>query len=138
MTTGYPSLPLALLQGLLTAFALLAPVLVYAFGFRLRISLVDALLILTAIVATAAGTTILFLPFEGDWVDQALGPMVALRTLMVGAVGLTLAMAIAQRRAIVRGGSEAVVRLGAAFLLGAVWGSVWGFSGWVLTTAGMA
>lgn len=138
MLTGYPSLSLALLQGLLTALALLAAPLAYAFGFRLRVSLTDALLILTAIVATAVGTTILFLPFEGDWVDQALGPMVALRTLMVGAVGLTLAMAIAQRRAIVRGGSEAVVRLGSAFLLGAVWGSVWGFSGWLLTTAGMA
>lgn len=138
MLTGYPSLSLALLQGLVTALALLAAPLAYAFGFRLRISLTDALLILTAIVATAVGTTILFLPFEGDWIDRALGPMVALRTLMVGAVGLTLAMAIAQRRAIVRGGSEAVVRLGAAFLLGAVWGSVWGFSGWLLTTAGMA
>ena len=131
--SGYPSIGFALLQGLITAAVMIVPWMVIAFGGKLKVTGTDVVLILATFPALGIVTTIVFWPFEGDWVDVALGPLVPFRTLLVGGLALTLGMAITQgKRLAKRSSSEAVVRLGTAFLFGAVWGVVWGFAGWVL------
>jgi hypothetical protein len=136
--TGYPSLGFALLQGLITAVVMIAPWLIVSFGGKLKVTLADVLLMLCTFPALGITSVAVFWPFEGDWLGMVLGPFEPFRMLVIGGVALTLGMAITQRRKLVRrGGTEAVVRLGVAFLIGATWGAVWGFSGWCLANYGM-
>ena len=137
--SGYPSPGVAVLQGLLAALLLMGPLMAYVFGSRFRVSLVDMSLALTAYGGLAIGTIALFLPFEGDWVIPVLGPLEDYRSLLVGGLVLAIGMAVVQWRTLVqRGTEEALTRLGAVFLLGALWGTVWGFAGWCLYMIGMA
>ncbi len=85
---GYPVACLALLQGLLTALALLAWPLWLAFGGRLRIGVSDVLLALATLPVFAMLTLVVFLPFEGDWADLAFGPFSAFHALLVGGVAV--------------------------------------------------
>ena len=137
--TGYPSLPFALLQSVLTSVIMLTPPLVYAFGgSRLKSTFSDLLLMLCTFPALIVVTFLSFFPFEGAWFDVPLGPFAALHPLLVGGLVLTLGMAFTQRKGLAqRGATEAAVRLAAAFLMGAVWGAVWGFAGWCLENIGM-
>lgn len=136
--TGYPSLFSTLLQGLITSTVMVLPWLIIAFGGKLKVTWQDALLILSTFPALAIVTVAVFWPFEGEWLGMVLGPFEPFRMLVIGGVVLTIGMAVTQRRGIAqRGGSEAAVRLGAAFVIGAAWGAVWGFSGWFLQNYGM-
>jgi hypothetical protein len=135
---GYPSLGAALLQGLITATVMILPWLAISFGGKLKVTAVEVPLILVTFPAFTIVTVAVFWPFEGEWLGLVLGPFEPFRMLVVGGVAVTIGMAVTQRKGLVRrGGSEAVVRLGAAFLIGAVWGAVWGFSGWFLQNYGM-
>jgi hypothetical protein len=137
--TGFPSLPFALLQGLLTSLLMLTGPLLYAFGGKLKVRFSDVLLMLCTYPALALLSILVFYPFEGDWIEASLGPLVSLRTLLVGAVAMALGMAWTQRKGLARrSGSEAAVRIGTAFVIGALWGAVWGFSGWCLIQLGLA
>lgn len=137
--TGYPPLAFILLQGLVTALLLLAWPLAMAFGGRLRITLLDVLLASLTPPALAIVTIVVFLPFEGDWADRAFGPLAAFHALLVGGAAVTLGMAITQWKALARRGTSSLVyRLCAAFLIGAFWGVVWVFAGWVLQMLGMS
>ena len=136
--SGYPSLGVALLQGMLAATLLLGPLWFLAFGQRLRFGLSDLGLALAAWGGLAIGTIALFWPFEGDWVIAVLGPLEDYRSLIVGGLALVVGTAALQRRTLAqRGREEALTRLGAVFLLGALWGTVWGFAGWCLHIIGM-
>lgn len=136
--TGYPTLGFVLLQGLVTAVLLIAPWMLYAFVGGPRVGFADLGMILVTFPALAIVSDATFWLFEGDWFAHLLGPLAALRTLLVGGIALTAAMAYGQRRALPRPASELVVRHGATFLIGAAWGAVWGFSGWFLGTIGVA
>jgi hypothetical protein len=133
------SILLLLLQGLITAALLVTPVFAVVFGGRLRTTPSDILLALAAYPVLALLTFLVFAPFEGEWADATFSVVDALRTLLVGALALGLGMAITQWKALAtRPGSEAMVRLGAAFAGGALWGAVWCFSGWFLFLIGVA
>lgn len=137
--SGYPALPVALLQGLLTAFVICTPPLVMAFGGRLKVSLWDIGLILLIYPWAALVTTCIFLPFEGDWADRAFGPLMLFRPLIVGGSVVLLGTVVTQWRGLSRlGPAQAMQRLGAGFAIGAIWGVLWGLSGWVLDLIGMA
>jgi nitrate/nitrite transporter NarK len=136
--TGFPSPLFALLQGLLTSVLLLTGPLLYAFGGKLKVRMGDALLMLCTFPALILLSIVVFYPFEGDWIEGSLGPFVSLRSLLVGAVITALGMAWTQRKGIRRrSGSEAMVRIGTAIVIGALWGAIWGFSGWCLVQFGM-
>ena len=127
------------MNSLKTSLLLLGPLMAYVFGSRFRVSPVDVGLALAAYAGLAIGTIALFLPFEGDWVIAVLGPLEDYRSLLVGGLVLVIGMAILQWRTLVqRGAEEALTRLGAVFLLGALWGTVWGFAGWCLYIVRMA
>jgi len=136
---GYPPPAFVLLQGLITALLLLAWPLGMAFGGRLRIRVLDVLLALLTPPTLALVTIIVFLPFEGDWADRAFGPLAAFHALLVGGAAVMLGMAVTQWKALARRGTTSLVyRLCAAFLIGAFWGVVWVFAGWVLQMLGMS
>jgi hypothetical protein len=135
---GYPSLAAALLQGLITATVMILPWLIISFGGKLKVTAIEVPLILVTFPAFTIVTVTVFWPFEGEWLGMVLGPFEPFRMLVVGGIAVTVGMAITQWKGLARrSSSEAVVRLGAAFLIGAVWGAVWGFSGSLLENYGM-
>jgi hypothetical protein len=135
---GYPSFAAALLQGLITAVVMILPWLIISFGGKLKVTAIEVPLILVTFPAFTIVTVAVFWPFEGEWLGMVLGPFEPFRMLVVGGIAVTVGMAITQRKGLTRrSSSEAVVRLGAAFLIGAVWGAVWGFSGSLLENYGM-
>ncbi|MES2444286.1 MAG: hypothetical protein V4574_15775 [Pseudomonadota bacterium] len=137
--TGYPPLAVALLQGLIAAFVVCVPPLALAFGGRLKVSVRDVVLMILVLPGGALVTTAVFLPFEGDWVDRAFGPLVLMRPLIVGGSIVLLGTIVTQWRNLVkRGPLEVAHRLGAVFVIGAVWGVLWGLAGWFLKLIGMA
>lgn len=136
--TGFPTCLFALLQGLLTAALLLTGPLVYAFGGGPRVRFSDVLLMACTVPALMLLSIIVFYPFEGDWIEGSLGPLVPFRSLLVGALLTAAGMAWTQRKGLARRSpSEAAVRIGTAIVIGALWGAVWGFSGWCLVQFGM-
>ena len=137
--SGYPSLWLALLQGLIAGTVVCTPPLVLAFGGRLKVVAWDVAMIVAVFVWAALVTTAVFLPFEGDWADRAFGPLMLFRPLIVGGSIVVLGTVITQWRAFSRlGPGAAAQRLGAVFAVGAIWGVLWGLSGWFLNMIGMA
>lgn len=136
---GYPSMSMALFQGLLVALVLLTPWLMMAFATRLKTSGADVLLLLPIYPVFALLTLLVFLPFEGDWADMALGPVAVARPVLVGALAVLLGTLITQRRGLAsRSAGEIAHQLGASLVIGAGWGLVWGLSGWFLNSLGMA
>jgi hypothetical protein len=136
---GYPSLHFVVLQGLLVALLLATPWLALAFGQRLKVTGTDIALLVPVYPAFAIVTVAIFLPFEGDWADMAFRPILTLRPIIVGSAAVVLGTVLTQWRSMSsRGLSEAAHRLGAAFLIGALWGAVWGISGWALSSMGIA
>ncbi len=136
---GYPPLSFALLQGLLTALVLLVWPLALAFGGKLKTRALDVLFALATIPVLAALTMLVFLPFEGDWADQAFGPLAAFHALIVGGAALVLGMTVTQWKPLARSGPTSMAyRLAAAFLIGAFWGVLWVVSGWVLQMLGVS
>jgi hypothetical protein len=135
---GYPPLYLALLQGLLVALVLLTPPMVLAFGGKLKVTGGDVALLLLVIPVFAAGTAILFVPFEGDWADRAFAPIIAFRSLIVGGSLVVLGMLITRWRGLLRlRPAQGGQMLAAGFVIGALWGLTWGLSGWLLNSIGM-
>lgn len=136
---GYPALSFALLQGLLTAALLCTPPLVLAFGGKLKLSVSDAVLMLLVLPGSALVTIIVFLPFEGDWADLTFGPLAPIRSLIAGGTIVLLGTVATQWRGLfARPPFEIAHRLGAVFLIGAVWGAAWTLAGWFLINIGMA
>lgn len=137
--TGYPALPLALLQGLIAAAIACIPPLVLAFGGRLKIFASDVVMMVLALLFAAVVTTAAFLPFEGDWADAAFRPIIALRPMIVGGAWLVLGMIVTHWHGLlkIRFGDVAH-RLGSVFVFGALWGVLWSLSGWILDMIGMA
>jgi hypothetical protein len=135
---GYPPLLLALLQGLIAGAAVCVPPLVVAFGGKLKVSAGDIVLMLLVFPMATVVTTAVFLPFEGDWADRAFGPLMLFRPLIVGGSVVLLGTVVTQWRSLSRlGPGEAAQRLGAAFAIGAIWGVLWGLSGWFLNLIGI-
>jgi hypothetical protein len=135
---GYPPLLLALLQGLIAGAAVCVPPLIVAFGGRLKVSAGDIALMLLVFPMAAFVTTCVFLPFEGDWADRAFGPLMLFRPLIVGGSVVLLGTVVTQWRGLSRlGPAQAVQRLGAGFAIGAIWGVLWGLSGWFLNMIGV-
>ena len=129
-----PSILIALLQGLLTAAVLITPPLAFAlFGGRLRVTVGDLALASLTFPLLAVVSIISFYPFDVAWYDVGFDVWELLRSLLIGGLILALGMLIAQRKALARGtAAGAGLRLGGAFLVGAIWGAAWGFSGWSL------
>jgi hypothetical protein len=137
--TGYPALPLALLQGLIAAAIAGMLPLGLAFGGQLKIFASDVVLIVVALLVGTIVTTVAFLPFEGDWADTAFGQIVALRPMIVGGSWLVLAMIVTHWQGLlkIRPG-EVAHRLVSVFAFGAAWGVLWALSGWFLDMVGIA
>jgi len=136
---GYPPLYFVLLQGLVVALVLLTPPMVLAFGGRSKVTGGDILLLLPVLPIFAGGTAILFLPFEGDWADHAFAPVIAFRSLIVGGSLVVLGILITRWRGLLRlRPAQAGQMLAAGFAIGAIWGLMWGLSGWFLNSVGMA
>jgi hypothetical protein len=136
---GYPSLHFVALQGLIVALVLLTPWLALAFGAKLKVTGADVALFVPVYPVFALVTVAIFLPFEGDWADMAFRPILTLRPIIVGGAAVVLGTVLTQwRNMSKRGISEVAHRLGAAFLIGALWGAVWGISGWALSSMGIA
>jgi len=135
---GFPTIQFALLQALLCGLVMLTVPMAAAFGGRLKMSGTDLLLLIPIYPVFGLVTLIVFLPFEGNWADMAFGPLGTLRALIVGGLFLVLGTLYTQRHQLPKLGANAVAhRLGAVFLIGAVWGVVWSVSGWLLTYWGM-
>jgi hypothetical protein len=136
---GYPSLSFVALQGLLVALLLATPWLAMAFGGKLKVTGTDIALLVPVYPVFALVTIAIFLPFEGDWADMAFRPILTLRPMIVGGAAVVLGTVLTQWRNMSRRGlSEVVHRLGAALLIGGLWGAVWGVSGWALQLMGIA
>ena len=134
---GFPPPEAVLMQGLLTSLLVLTVPLLMAFGQKLKVSGVDALLMIPIYPTFAALTILIFTPFEGEWGDMAFGPMGMLRSLSIGGIVVTLGTLYTQRREIVRMGAGGVsYRLGSVFVIGMVWGLVWLVSGMLLNWMG--
>ncbi|MCW3845823.1 hypothetical protein OF829_01120 [Sphingomonas sp. LB-2] len=135
---GFPTIPFALLQGLLVAVLMLSVPMVMAFCGRLKMSGGDLLLLIPIYPALALLSVLVFLPFEGNWADVAFGPLGALRALIVGGLFLVLGTLVTQRHQLPKLDANGIVhRLSSVFVIGAVWGVVWSLSGWLLTCMGM-
>jgi hypothetical protein len=136
--SGYPPLLLALLQGLIAGAAVCVPPLAMAFGGRLKVFASDAAMIVAVLLWGGLVTTAVFLPFEGDWADRAFGPLMLFRPLIVGGSVVLLGTVVTQWRGLSRlRPAQALQRLGVTFAIGAIWGVLWGLSGWFLDSIGM-
>lgn len=127
-----------ILQALLVGVVMLTIPMLYAFGGRVKMSGGDLALLLPIFPVFIIVTMIVFMPFEGNWADTAFGKLGTLRGLMVGGAFLVLGTLYTQRHQLPKLGANAIAhRLGAVFLIGAVWGVLWTISGWLLTYWGM-
>lgn len=137
--SGWPSLAHLLLQGLLTAVIVLVPAWIFVFGGgRLKTSGTEVLMALATFPILAAVSVLVFVAFEGKWADAPYTALDVARAMLVGALALSTGMAVTQWRQLARRpGSEAAIRVGATFLMGALWGLVWAFAGGFLQLIGV-